>query len=449
MNKELILGLDIGSSSVRGALFDAAGRMLPKTFVRDERRLTATRDGGAEIDAEKAFRQIGATIDAALERSAKVKGEIVAVASCTFWHSLMGVDERGKPTMPVYGWADNRSREYVDVLRKRFDETEAHNRTGARFHPSFWPAKLLWIRKEQPDVWAKTAKWLSFSDYVSLKLFGRAVSSVSMASGTGVFDIRKCNWDADLLNYLKINNPMLPDIIATDDLTLTLLPKWQKRWMRLKDTTWFPPVADGVANNIGSGCIDETKASLMVGTSGAMRVVYKGDPPLKIPSGLWCYRVDRERVVVGGALSDGGGLYDWLKRTLRIDLSDAAIGKEMSRRGADAHGLIFRPFLAGERSTGYNENATGAIVGLTMAHDAIDILQAAMEAVAYRFADVFDQLKSVFPDLQIVASGGALNASPVWTKMIADAVGRDLNISNESEASLRGAVLLALEKHEI
>jgi gluconokinase len=448
VNKELILGLDIGSSSVRGALFDESGRMLPKTLKRDERRLTATRDGGAEIDADKAFRQVVATLDAVLASASKVKGDIVSVAPCSFWHSLMGIDGKGKPTTPVYGWADNRSRGYVDVLRKRFDEAKTHNRTGARFHSSFWPAKLFWIRKEQPEVWAKTARWLSFSDYVTQKLCGRPVTSVSMASGTGIFDIRKCDWDAELLKYLKIKESMLPDIASTDDLTLTLSPKWQKRWTRLKDTTWFPPVADGVANNIGSGCVDKTKAALMVGTSGAMRVVYKGDPPKKIPSGLWCYRLDRERVIVGGALSDGGGLYDWLKRNLRIDLSDAAIGKEMARRGADGHGLTFLPFLAGERSTGYNENATGAILGLTMAHDAIDILQAAMESVAYRFAEIFKQLQTVVKVDEIIGSGGALNASPVWTKMIADAVGRDLTISNRPEASLGGAVLLALKKHE-
>lgn len=444
MNKELILGLDIGSSSVRGAVFDGSGRRLPKTLVREERLFTATRGGGAEIDAEKAFRQVVAAIDATLKSSARIKGNIALIASSTFWHSLMGVDENVKPTTAVYGWADNRSRDYVDVLRKRFDENETHNRTGARFHSSFWPAKLLWIRREQPDVWAKTTRWLSFSDFVTQKLCGRAVTSVSMASGTGIFDIRSCDWDKELLRYLKIKRTELPEIGATNDTSFSLAAKWQKRWPRLKGANWFPAVADGVANNIGSGCVDETKAALMIGTSGAMRVVYKGRQPKKIPKGLWCYRVDRERVIVGGALSDGGGLYDWLKRNLRIDLSDAAIGKEIARRGTDAHGLTFRPFLAGERSTGYNEDATGAILGLTMAHDAIDIVHAAMESVAYRFAEIFEQLQTVVKVEEIVASGGALRGSPTWTQIIADALGRDLAISNVPEASLRGAVLLAL-----
>jgi gluconokinase len=204
-------------------------------------------------------------------------------------------------------------------------------------------------------------------------------------------------------------------------------------------------VGDGAANNIGVGCVTKSRAALMVGTSGAMRVVYKGQPPRRLPLGLWSYRIDEKRVVVGGALSDGGGLYAYLKKTLNINLTDAAIAREISRRGPAAHGLTVMPFFFGERSTGYNENARGAIIGLTPAHDSIDILQAAMESVAYRFAEVHDQLQRVCRFEEIVASGGALRDSPIWTQMIADVLGRPLTVVDVAEASLRGAVLLALE----
>ncbi len=434
--------MDIGSSSVRGALFDARGAMVKRTLVREESRLRASSQGGSEADADATLKLVIKVIDGVLECSAEIKGEITHIASCTYWHSLVGVNAKGKPTTPVYGWADTQGRAYTPVLKKRFDETAVHNRTGAHFHSSFWPAKLLWLRKDFPDVWAITAKWLSLSDYLALHLCASAVTSISMASGTGIFDIRRCDWDAELLRYLKIKGTSLPEITEGDADTLPLLPKWQKRWPRLKNARFFLPVADGAANNIGSGCTTKNKAALMVGTSGAMRVVYTGEPPEHIPQGLWCYRVDRKRVIVGGALSDGGGLYDWLKRNLRIDLTDKQIGREIMRRGARANGITFLPFLAGERSTGYNEEAAGAIVGLKMSHDAIDILQAAMEAVAERFADIFARLQTVCPVEKIVASGGALENSPVWRQIIADALGRDIQLSAEPEASLRGAVFL-------
>lgn len=183
----------------------------------------------------------------------------------------------------------------------------------------------------------------------------------------------------------------------------------------------------------------------MIGTSGAFRVAYEDDRPANLPSGLWCYCVDEKRVIVGGALSDGGGIYALLKKDLQIEISDAEIGREIARRGADAHGLTVMPFFFGERGTGYHESASGSVIGLNASHDAIDTLQAAMEAVAFRFAEILDQLEKVTRIDEIVISGGAIDASPVWAQIIADVLGRDLLVSNESEASLRGAVLLALE----
>ncbi len=444
LKRKLILGLDIGTSSVRAALYDVRGDMMTKTLVKNERRLTTTEDGGAEIDAEVAFRQVVRTIDDVISASADVEGEITHVATCAFWHSLIGVDGKERATTKVFGWGDTRSRELTDVLRRKLDESKTHNRTGARFHSSFWPAKLLWLKKKFPDVYEQTDRWLSMSDFIALKLFGTSDTSVSMASGTGLLDIRKLEWDPELMKVLRIKASNLPTVTPTDDKTFRLFPKYLKRWPRLENAEWFPAVADGAANNIGVGCVTKTKAALMVGTSGAMRVTYSGQPPERIPSGLWCYRIDRKRVIIGGALSDGGGLYHWLKEKLKIP-DDRRIEAELKKRNPAAHRLTVLPFFAGERSTGYNEGASGAILGTHSSTDAIDIVQAALESVAYRFAEIFDQISSVCAVKEIIASGGALQGSPVWTQMIADVFGRNLTRPDSHEASMRGAVLLALE----
>jgi gluconokinase len=442
VEQPLILALDIGTSSVRAAVYDAEANPIPRASVKIDRTLAATADGGSEIDADEALYQVIVAIDAVLEKTAKIKGEIEYVASCSFWHSLVGVDANGRPTTKVFGWADTRSGKYTAVFKKRFDETATHNRTGAHFHSSFWPAKLLWLRKDFTDIFAKTERWLSFSDYVALKLFGLSTTSVSMASGTGIFDIRKCDWDAELLRFLKVKPANLPAIVAKDSDTFTLIKKYTKRWPRLANAGWFLPVADGATDNIGAGCVTRSQAALMVGTSGAMRVAYAGDPPAQIPDGLWCYRIDRQRVILGGALSDGGGLYHWLKQNLKLPI-DA--DERIAKREPGSHGLTFLPFLAGERSTGYHETASGSIHGLTSATDPVDILQAALESVAFRFAEIFDRLNSVGQINEVFASGGALRESTVWTKMIADVLSRDLVINNVSESSSRGACLLALE----
>jgi gluconokinase len=441
----LILALDIGTSSVRAALYDYDGNVVPKTFVKNERTLTSTDDGGAEIDADEAFAQVVRAIDDVLKKAKGVKGEIEYVAASSFWHSLVGVDKEGAPTTKVFGWAEMRPAKYVPRLRKEFKEGAIHRWNGARFHSSFWPAKLLWLQKDFPKVFKKTYKWLSFSDLVALKLFDKAVTSVSMASATGLFDIRNCAWGKKFAAALGISPDNLPEIAGKDSDTFHLNEEYARRWPKLKNTKWFPAIGDGAANNIGAGCIKKGRAALMIGTSGAMRVAYKGDIPSPIPMGLWCYRIDRKRVIMGGALSDGGGLYRWLKDNLRLAEDDNKTETEIARRAPDAHGLTFLPFLAGERSTGYHEHATGAILGLKTSTDTIDIAQAALEAVAYRFAEIVDQLNDVTRIREIIASGGALRESPVWTQIIADVLGRDMSLPDTREASSRGAVLLALE----
>ncbi|HVF30082.1 MAG TPA: gluconokinase [Pyrinomonadaceae bacterium] len=441
MENNLILGLDIGSSSVRAALYDMEGGMVPETLVKNERSLSATGDGGSEIDAEIALRQVVATIDDVMRKPLARKGRIEFVAQSAFWHSLVGVDSKGKPTTKVLSWADTRSRDYVPLLRKRFDENAMHSRTGARFHSSFWPAKLLWLRKESPDAFARTDLWLSFSDFVALRLFGIAATSLSMASGSGLLDIRTAEWNSKLAAFLAVRPGALP-LVSRGSYTFYLSDKFAKRWPRLRESQWFPAIADGAANNIGVGCVKRTRAALMIGTSGAMRVAFRGEPPPKLPPGLWCYRIDEARVIIGGALSDGGGLYAWLKQTFSLtDDKDSEIWK----REPDSHGLTFMPFLAGERSTGYHENARGAVVGLSASTDVTDIARAALESVAFRFAEIFEQLTEVSRPRELIASGGAVESSPAWTQMIADVLGRDLVVPKAGETSMRGAVLLALE----
>lgn len=430
----------MGTSSVRAALYDGNADLIPRTSAKIEYQFVTTADGGFEIDANILLRHVVAAVDAALKKSSRLKGEIKYVASCSFWHSLMGVHSGGKPTTPLFGWADRQSREYSAVLKKRFNEKEMHNRTGAHFHSSFWPAKLLWLRKEHRSVFDKTARWLSFADYVSFHLTGSVSTSISMASATGLFDQRKFDWDAELLKYLKLKRSQLPTIV--DGMRFKLTNKFSRKWPRLKHAIWFPAIGDGAADHMGSCGIGKSKVSLMVGTSAAMRVAYHGPPPTKIPSGLWCYRIDGERVIVGGALSDGGNLCELIKRGFKLP---AKTDRLIQERGTADDDLIVLPFFFGERSTGYDENARGAIIGLRAAHDGVDILRAAMEGVAFRLADIFDRLKKIARTDEIVASGGALRESPLWTQIIADVLGHDLTVSSAKESSSKGAVLLALE----
>lgn len=445
LNTAFALAMDIGSSSVRAALYDAGGIEIPGTEVKFDREFQTTPDGGAEMYADEAIKQVIGIIDEVLVASTVDTNQVEIVTTSCFWHSLVGVDQDGHAVTPLLGWADTRAARMVEELQRSFDESDIHSRTGCRFHPSYWPAKLLWLRGRDADAFRNVASWISFSELLLRRLFGKAAISVSMASATGLFNQRNCEWDESMLSYLDVRLEQLPRIADDAEFFSDLVGDYSNRWPQLKQARWFPAIGDGAANNIGAGCVTSERAALMIGTSGAMRVMWPGEVPQTVPSELWCYRADRQRVITGGALSDGGGLFAWMKKSLRLDGSDDDIERALDEMQPDEHGLTLLPFWSGERSTGWNVSARSAIIGLTQYTRPIDILHASMEAVSYRIALVADALDRVSHSVSIIASGGALVSSPVWTQMLADVLGRKITQSGVREASTRGAVLLALE----
>ncbi|HEY6122113.1 MAG TPA: gluconokinase [Pyrinomonadaceae bacterium] len=443
--RAVVLGLDVGTSGVRAAMFDEHGSEIPGARAQNSRDLS-THSGLAEMDPEQAFKLVVQTIDDLLSLTNSIGSRIELISISCFWHSLLGVDSTGSPTTSILGWGDTRSIGITKKLRERLNEKEIHARTGCRFHPSYWPAKLLWLRSENTKAFQDTRCWLGFGEYLSLRLFGNKANSVSMASATGLFNQQTKDWDRELIQALDISPATLPEIALANRTGDRLVERFAVRWPQLSEAYLCPAIGDGAANNIGAGCVGRESAALMVGTSGALRVLYKDDAPSELSDALWCYRVDRSRVVVGGALSDGGGLYRWLTEALAFDgVSDEALEASLAKMEPDAHGLTILPFWAGERSTGWNPNARGAILGLSMQTEPIEIVRAAMESVAYRFALILDALDKITIITSLVASGNALRASQVWVQILADVLNRPVMLAGSPEASMRGAALLALE----
>jgi gluconokinase len=344
-------------------------------------------------------------------------GEGDALALSCFWHSLVAVDKRDRPLTPVLTWRDRAEA----VQRGRagamplLDPEDYPRRTGCFLHPAYWPAKIERLAGEG----VAAARYLSFGDYLLLQLTGEARTSVSTASGSGLFDPNALAWDEETLAALGIASSQLAPL--SDEPVAGV----------------WPALGDGACSNVGAGCVTRGRAAVMIGTSAAARVVYEAQSAEPQP-GLFLYRLDERRFCAGGALSDGGNLHAWLLRTLRdVDTS------EIADSPAAAHGLTFLPFLGGERSLGWDPHRRGAIEGLTFATTALDIAQAALEAVCYRLADVLDAIGGIE---SVVATGTALLANRAWLQVLADVVGRPIEVSAVPEGSARGAALVALER---
>jgi gluconokinase len=403
-----VLALDVGSSSVRARWFDERAGEL-EGGARRGYEPRHGRDGSAELDAD----ELALAAEAVLQEAG---GTHDALAIACFWHSLLLLDDEGQPLTPVLLWEDRRAAAQAEELASRLDQERVHARTGCVLHPSYWPAKLAWLQAERPDALAAARYAVSFGDYLFHRLTGELRTSLSMASGSGLFDLRARTWDPELLDALGLDAALLPPV----DGEPAGMP------------SIFPALGDGACSNLGAGCTTPDRAALMIGTSGAYRVVREVVP--KPREGLFCYFLDEHRVVEGGAVSDGGNLHAWLERTLRLDRAEV--------REPDAHGLTFLPLLGGERSPGWNPHATGAVAGLTFRTDASDLRQAALEGVAYRLAKVAEALPEV---REVVATGRALLASPEWIQLCADVLDRPVTASAVPEGSARGAAVYALE----
>jgi len=395
-----VLALDVGSSSTRAGAYDERGQAA----AEPARRSYSSRRG--QLDADELLQAVEAVLAEA--------GEADALGISCFWHSLLLLDEHERPLTPVLLWQDRRATPQAEALAERLDARAVQVRTGCTFHPSFWPAKLEWLSDE--GVLGRARRAVSFADYLFLRLTGELRTSLSTASGTGLVNLRARAWDAELLDELGLDEALLPPI--SDDPV----------------GTRYPPLGDGACSNLGAGCVTADRAALNIGTSGAIRVLREGEPEPQ--PGLFSYFLDERHVVEGGAVSDGGNLYAWAQRTLRLE-------ERLEPREPDGHGLTFLPQLGGERSLGWNPRATGAVAGLTLETDAHDLLQAAFEGVAYRIAEIAGRLPAV---REVVATGHALLESDWWMQVFADALGRPVVVSDVAEGSARGAAVYVLER---
>jgi gluconokinase len=440
---EGVLALDLGTSSVRAVVYDTRGRMLEPTLCDLPYKVRTAEPGEVSSDPNALVRLIGQSIDATLRAARQAKVDILAAGASCYWHSLMGVDKAGRPTTELLTWADTRSAAQARRLRTRFDERGYHARTGCFFHASYWPAKLRWLRETRPAAFRRTVRWISLGEYLYQQLLGDSPVSISMASGTGLLDVTRCRWDTQALRLAGISADDLSPLADWNQLVRSLRPTFAQRWPALRDIPWYLPLGDGALANVGAGAVSPRWVCATIGTSSALRVVLHQNR-LTIPWGTFVYRLDRRRFVLGGALSEGGNVVRWFTEGLGMNHAKK-LERAVATIPADGHRLTVLPFWAGERSPNWRGDARAVIAGLSLGTQPAEMLRAAMEAITYQLVTVASAMQRVVPrPRSVIATGGQLIHSPVWTQMLADALQLPVVTSSQSEASSRGAALLAL-----
>jgi gluconokinase len=440
---ENLIGLDIGTSSVRALLFDKNFAAHGDLGLQQKYQFHTRADGSVEVDPAMLVELTCGCLDALHSQMSERGLKAAGVAISTFWHCFLGLDKEHVPTTPIVHLFDTRSGKQMEQLTATFESEWLHAVTGCMPHTSYWPAKLLWLKEMRRADFNRTARWVSPGEYLLLVLTGKCAESISMLSATGLWDQRRKDYCGELLDVIGVKTEQLAPRETLDQPITQLRPEFAARWPLFHGIPWYPAYGDGACNSVGSGCTTAKRFALMVGTSGALRVVIK-QPQVAVPAGIWCYRVNRERFILGGAISNGGEVFRWITRTLRLPDQPEQL---LAKREPGSHGLTMLPYFAGERSPYWRPDLRACIAGMSLATEPVDILQACLESVALRFKQIYLLLTRPFaaPE-QVIASGGALLQSAVWVQMMTDALGHPIQASTIREASSRGATIIAAEQ---
>jgi gluconokinase len=382
---------------------------------------------------------------------------IRGIGFTSFAMNIFGVDKSGDPATPCYTYASHQSSSHATEIemKERFGRAD-HIRTGAVIHSSYASVQLKALLDDSltkdPDLLKNVYQWQTLVSYIISKWTGQVTEAISLseASWMGLLDFRTCRWDDKMIQFIGLDESTLPRLRDVDEPTLRgLSGKYKDMWPEAADSPIFPAVGDGAAACLGSGCYNPSRISITVGTCCAVRVVlplpresFHDDTivggagiqyPSAPPEGLFCYRINKNKVVIGGALTDGGALFQWLERLIGLEaMGKARKDLEVVYDAQDIVTLesfpISLPFFSGERATGYHSSATGTIHGITRATTSVSLLYSLLEAVSFRARVIVNKiltsgLTNGLPGPYLVTSGKGLRYSRTWRQMIADMTG--------------------------
>lgn len=451
MKENYFLGLDIGTGGCRAGLFDLQGRLI--SLATKEYPLIQPRPGWAEQEPEKVYEAACRAVRECVELSGVKTTSIAGLGLSSVFHSLILLDRQGNCLSNALIWADTRSLKQAEFLKGDDNGFRIYSRTGCRVHPMYPLAKILWFKEERPEVFREAAKFISLKEYILFRWLGRLVIDQAVASTSGLLNIHTLRWDEECLDILGIKIESLSEVVQPQELVGRLKGEVARELGLPEGLPVVIGAGDGMLSNLGSGACGPGQVVAMVGTSGAVRVFE--NKPLIDPQGrTWCYAFTDKYWVVGGAINNGGIVYRWFRDNLAEKEAEEALNKGLeayeilnelaSRVGPGAGGLIFLPFLTGERSPHWNPEARGVIFGLGLHHGKPHLVRALMEGVIYRMYSVFEAIVDLVGEPQEVRATGGFTRSKVWCQIMSDVFGYPIKVPEVTEASAFGAALMAM-----
>lgn len=446
------VGVDIGTGSTRAIAYNEQGEVLAERSVGYPIRFP--RRDRAEQDPEEIFDATLDCLGGVVQTVRKTGDEVSGISFSAAMHSLLAVDERGDPLTPSTIYADNRATEQAKRILEDMEGADIHCRTGTPVHPMSPLAKLLWFREEDRATFEAAVRWISVKEYVFHRLFGEYVVDYSIASASGLFNLKTLSWEQKALNVAGISEEKLSRPVPTTHVVDGLDREYAERLGLDRMTPFVVGANDGVLANLGVGAIDPGVVACSIGTSGAVRSVVP-EPQVDDGLRLFCYPLTEDKWVIGGPINNGGIALQWVVEELFPDLKG-----DNEEQGGEPHelasqlvedispgseGLIFLPYLTGERAPHWNADVRGVFFGLHLQHGRKHLLRAVIEGVTYQMYAVQQALEKVIGEpAEIRATGGFAN-SAIWRQIMADVFRQEIVFPESYESSCWGAALLGMK----
>lgn len=445
----LILGIDIGTTSTKALLFTLQGAIVAHHAIGYP--LLSPEPEIQEQEPEAILAAVVGCVQAVAKNSPVPPEQWVGMCFSAAMHSLIAVDGQGFPLTRSITWADRRSAPWVAKVRHEHNGKELYHRTGTPIHPMSPLLKLLWLQHAQPEIFQQAAKFISIKEYVLYQWFGEYVVDYSIANATGLFNMKALNWDEEALALTNITPDRLSQLVPTTHVLQGMKADYAAA---MGIPTTMPVVvgaSDGVLANLGVGAIAPGIVAITIGTSGALRGVV--DRPVTDPlERLFCYALTEKHWVLGGAVNNGGIILRWVRDNFAAQEVALAIQNQQdpyelitamaSQIPPGSDGLIFHPYLAGERSPLWDADARGSFFGLTLHHTRAHMIRAVMEGILYNLYVVMQSLQDAVGQTHSLRASGGFVRSPLWRQMLADIFNHEVVIPDSYESSGMGAAFL-------
>jgi gluconokinase len=439
-----ILGIDIGTTNTKAVAYDGDGNPLAQ--ANSGYLFITEKEGYHELDPEVLLKAVTDVMKTVLQQTSG--DELAAVCFSSAMHGLIAVDEHGHPLTNMITWADLRSADCA--MRLRFSELghRIYERTGTPIHPMSPLCKIMWLKENEPEIFARTLKFISIKEYVFFHFFGKYIVDHSVASSTGLFDIYNLDWNSDALQAAGITADKLSTPVRTTHVIKGIAEGYATMLGISSDTLFVAGASDGCLAHIGSNALDASDVSLTIGTSGAVRMMV--DKPAFDPQQrIFNYVLTENLFLSGGPLNNGGNVLQWYakgflkKEFTRADEFDEFIA-EACAVPAGSEGLIFLPYIYGERAPVWDAEARGIFFGVSSVHTSAHFMRAIMEGISFALFEILNVLEETIGSAgNIYASGGFIR-SRQWISLLTDVLGKKIYITHAEDSSAAGAAMLAM-----